>query len=545
MTDNSYYHELNSPTTEILLYNFLKPGYEKQPPPTEQPQSSTKTEISTPPHCSSHYWDDSLLSIKDDKTMSVKIVLRNFTDLQAALNDIDPHPNSRRLSIQKRNNRISTTEEDLMSLASSYMSVPPSIGLTVINTNMLDVLMNRSIQHWCCIGFKVAPVSIDLVKNWRKAPISIVYCIASISLVTFMDKHTSNAFTKQAAMAFYEQAKSKMDDIVSDRVEPLSIQSYFCLSYTSNLLRLYEQQRTWGGLASISLQHIVAVKQNEGVQLDKQTLNYWFRWYYVDAWICLTLNRDCLLPDSVAWIDLQSIQELSKSNTLEAEQHSIYCFVVLGYFMRKYIRALHSGKLFHNNQSHNSDLKSPSSYYYEITHQLTEWYESIPVYSFPGEFHLKMCYYSMRLVVLYQFLSPYQAPPYDILIDCLETNMELLMELQRLKEVGCDQSTYHYMFFAIHNSAKRIYQYQSTPTNLRTYAEEQLKINLMLLKSTQAYAHDVFKMRLYAGMIEDQFHRMNIICVDSINIYKQPTSTMIVFKQHNDQCTLRNRTKKK
>jgi hypothetical protein len=357
-------------------------------------------------------------------------------------------------------------------------------------------------------------------------------------------ENTSSHYAKQAAMAFYEQARHKMDDILFDDMQPMIIQSYFCLSYTSNLLRLYEQQRTWGGLASISLQHLakkapkLQIQQQQQQQqkpVDDLTLGCWFRWYYVDAWMCLTLNRDCLLPDNVPWMDMSEIEHLS-IHKLTNDHHQLYSFATLTHYMRRYIRALHSGKIFINETQ-----KQPSMTYYQITDELKKWYCKLPNYSTIAELHLHICYYSMRLVVLYQFLNPNQPPSPGVFIDCLETNLELLQALQQLKDIGCDQSTYHHMFFAIHNTAKRIFQYNQV--KFKGYAEGQLKINLMLLKSTQAYAHDVFKMKIYAEKIQDQFNRLNIE-------YKDPPSMMnnvaksraLTFKKHQYKTLIRQAT---
>jgi hypothetical protein len=161
----------------------------------------------------------------------------------------------------------------------------------------------------------------------------------------------------------------------------------------------------------------------------------------------------------------------------------------------------------------------------------------------------------MRLVVLFQFLNnPHSPPTQDILIDCLETNLQLLQALQHLKTLGCDQSTYHHMFFAIHNTAKRIFQYDNFQ-HLKPLATEQLKINLMLLKSTQAYRHDVFKMKIYAVKIQDQFTRMNLTTEDANNTLltfptiapasppPQPNSPNIIVFRQDDNLSIKKRKK--
>lgn len=527
MPNFHYQEDAVSPTsTERLLLDYLRPQLEKN----DQTDEIYHNNYETNSLCQRElYFPKSVLNdtftIIDEEEQQqfqdadITIELTNFSDLQIALKDIeDLEPTAMRARSNYHQQR--TAEDDLINFNTTEFIVPPSVRLNIESSQILDMLMARAVQHWCCIGFKVAPISVDLIKNWHKAPQPIVYCVASISLVTFMDQQIQNnsLYFKQAAMVFYEQARNKLDDILFDDMQPLIIQSYFCLSYTSNLLRLYEQQRTWGGLASISLQHLAESQLSKSKPLDNLTLGCWFRWYYVDAWMCLSLNRDCLLPDTVPWINMNNIERLSLAK-LKSDQHDLYSFAYLTWYMRRYIRALHSGKIFINQQQ-----KIPSSYYYTITKDLTCWYSQLPKYNTISELHLHLCYNSMRLVVLYQFLNPQQQPPNDILIDCLETNLELLQALQYLKTLGCDQSTYHHMFFAIHNTAKRILQYNTH--RFEPYAEEQLKINLMLLKSTQAYAHDVFQMKIYAQKIQDQFTRMKItIPTNSSN------GSITVFKQ--------------
>ncbi|KAI8340400.1 hypothetical protein BD560DRAFT_412306 [Blakeslea trispora] len=513
---------------KVALYNSVYPYSDI----SQQQQQQFLTAI----------WDNTFLRLDDgynDKAGKVTIELNNFSDLQIALRnmeELDPqmiNPVLKKRSNQQRSDCWSTTEEDLINISSSSFQVPQSIRLDIESSQMMDTLMARAAEHWCCIGFKVAPISVELVKNWRKAPQAIVYCIASITLVTFMDYQveTNNLYSKQAAIAFYEQARSNMDDVMVDDMQPLVVQSYFCLSYTSNLLRLYEQQRTWGGLASISLQHLTMSAQTENIsqlnltnpvvtnEINAATLGCWLRWYYIDAWLCLTLNRECLIPDTVPWLDMKQVESISLQRST-ADQQQLYSFANLTFYMRKYIRALHSGEMFDTSQS-----KAPSARYYEITQELTGWYNKLKRYNTIGELHLHLCYNSMRLVVLYQFLHQQFSPPKDILIDCLQVNLELLQALQHLKSLGCDQSTYHHMFFAIHNTAKRAYQYDVAP--FKYYAKEQLKINLMLLKSTQAYVHDVFKMKIYAQKIQDQLKSMKIF-VDPPN-YSRGNTT--VFRQ--------------
>lgn len=568
VTDDDNLLRITSPqSTERLLFDYLRPHLEQQNDVSFNSnndslirQQQEEQQYQQQQFFTTACWDDSFLSLEEEEN-TIMIELNNFTDLKVALKDIEelePYPTSSlraRVHQRKNNNRWSTTEEDLINVESTSFTVPPSVRVNVESSQMVDLLMHRAIEHWCCIGFKVAPISVDLIRDWRSAPLAIVYCIASISLVTLMDQNnTSSHYSKQAAMVFYEQARHKMDDILFDDMQPMIIQSYFCLSYTSNLLRLYEQQRTWGGLASISLQHLTKQIGSEYPSkkpvVDDLTLGCWFRWYYVDAWMCLTLNRDCLLPDTVPWMDMDQVKELSLRILLN-DQHHQYRFGILTHYMRRYIRALHSGKIFSNGELQ----KLPSMAYYQITNEMKEWYSQLPEKDSITSLHLHLCYNSVRLVVLYQFLSPQQPPPKDIVIDCLETNLELLQALQKLKDIGCDQSTYHHMFFTIHNTAKRIYQHNQV--SFKGYAEEQLIINLRLLKSTQAYAHDVFKLKMYAEKIQDQFTRLKLLSSQPMAppyvfqscSNQQEQASFIVFKQNtlgstDQDCYNKNRKKK-
>ncbi|CAO3611171.1 unnamed protein product [Cunninghamella blakesleeana] len=94
--------------------------------------------------------------------------------------------------------------------------LPIKINDTIDSTCFLDLIMEKARKHWCCIGFKVAPITIDLIRNWRNAPETIIYCIASIALVTIMDHQATEGYVKNAAMAFYEQATQKIDNFIFD-----------------------------------------------------------------------------------------------------------------------------------------------------------------------------------------------------------------------------------------------------------------------------------------------------------------------------------------
>ncbi|KAG0168209.1 hypothetical protein DFQ28_005195 [Apophysomyces sp. BC1034] len=495
------------------------------------PQSiPTILDVSTPGTIATSTNDSCLMDVDNPLDVDgIHLYLDSFSDLQSALKDI----NGRNKLCQLAPAPKPSAEEDLAHQRSSEIIIPSSVKQRVESTDFLDILIHEATSNWCCIGFKVAPISRDLIQNWRRAPLAIVYCIASISLVSLGHGNASQDFVKGAAMAFYEKARHKMDDILFEDIQPLTIQAYFCLSYTSNLLRLYEHQRTWGGLASIALQQRVQDTVNGRKPMDELTLHCWFRWYYVDAWMCLAMNRECLLPDEFPLIDTASDEQgapydgggtSNNSNGFDFRRN-LFQFANLTRYMRRYIRAMRSGNIFANHS--NGDYRCPSHVYYGITQQLKDWYDrqrrvsnnacsgqgvatqmSVGSPSFcPGvDVHLHLCYNAMRLVVLFQFLQPTLPPPNEILIDCLDTNLSLLQSLQHLKDSGCDQSTYHHMFFAIHNTAKRIFQYGSVTgraNQFRPYAQDQLRINLTLLRGTQAYANDVYQARVYVEKIEE------------------------------------------
>ncbi|KAI9278118.1 hypothetical protein BY458DRAFT_432466 [Sporodiniella umbellata] len=503
---NCEYGYTNTQFTEGLIFDYLESSFKKL---HEEPYLALLDHGSVDADSQFYTTDKFFLP------QNVSLNFSSFSELQMVLRCINPYRSTKAQSkIFKR-----TTEEDLIHLASSTnFRIPSHIRINVQNSGLLDVLIDQAVTHWCCFGFKIAPITVEMVKNWKRAPPAIVYCVASISLVTLMkssttherDTQANQEHSKQIAMAFYEEARNKMDDVFFDDIQVHIIQSYFCLSYTSNLLRLYEQQRTWGGLASIALKNLSNRKK-----ISSLALGCWFRWYYIDAWMCLTSNRDCLLQDDVPWMDSNTIKIMS----LTDDNSGIYSFACLAYYMRRYIRMLHSDKTFAEGS------RTPSTQYYEITKSLIAWYSCLPGVDSSHKIHLHLCYHSVRLLILYQFIRPKCPPLMDILVDCLQTNLELLQALRQLKETGCDQSTYHHMFYAIHNVASRIHQYDMD--SLSALSEEQLKMNFTLLKSTKAYTHDVFKMKLYAEKIQDQLITMNISTTQS----RTQNSQMFVFKQ--------------
>lgn len=442
-----------------------------------------------------------------------------------------------------------SSPEEQEATAALMTMIPASVRLDLETSQMLDAVMQRAITHWCCIGFKVAPMPLASVRNWRCAPAPIMYSIAAISLVSLSEGTNCDAhdrktiqtarFTKDVAMELYQRARRQVDDILFENtLDPVVIQCYFCLSYTSNLLRLYEQQRTWAGLAAIALRQrsTTVFKQASGHMdgLDELTLLCWYRWYYIDAWMCLASDRDCLLPDDPPPPPLPRDRvAYSQDEETEFNRENLYSFAVLARYMRRFIRAIHSHALFdHNNQ--------PSPLFYRIDYELHGWYDTLPsaeaqrpafkarqnspstAFSPPHDIHLFLCYHAMRLVVLFQFLQG--MPPERILIDCLETNVLILQGLQHLKDIGCDQSTYHHMFLAIHSTARRVYHLtfvSKAYEKLRGYAINQLHMNLTLLRSTLAYVNDTFKLRVHAAKCQEEVNQLNL---------HGTGSTMVVFR---------------
>ncbi|ORY91131.1 hypothetical protein BCR43DRAFT_498556 [Syncephalastrum racemosum] len=442
--------------------------------------------------------------------------------------------------------------------------IPSSIRLDLDTSHMLDAVMERAMAHWCCIGFKVAPMPLAFVRNWRRAPAPILYSIAAISLVSLSESTVCNVhdrktiqtapFTKDVAMELYQRARRLVDDILFENtLDPVVIQCYFCLSYTSNLLRLYEQQRTWAGLAAIALRQrstVLFKQENDSMNgQDELTLLCWYRWYYIDAWMCLVSDRDCLLPDDPPPPPLpRNTLAYSQDDETEFNREHLYSFAVLARYMRRFIRAIHSHALFDRNNQ-------PSAVFYRIDYELNAWYDTLPpaeklrpafkarqnspspTFSPPHDIHLYLCYHAMRLVVLFQFLQG--TPPERTMVDSLETNVLILQGLQHLKDIGCDQSTYHHMFLAIHSTARRVYSLtflSKAYEKLRGYAINQLHMNLTLLRSTLAYVNDTFKLRLHAAKCQEEIDQLNILGTGS---------AMFVFKTNAARSTKKQKPRTK
>lgn len=442
--------------------------------------------------------------------LSLSLHLNSFTDLESTLlasgfnNDYDtmqlssPCNNNLALispchlgcPLDQKENEQQDEEEDM---DGGSKAIPASIQDTL--QGVMDVAIKLAVSHWCCIAFKVAPVSLKDIQCWKDHTLSIRHCIAAISLLSLSLHHQDTKKRRRdAAIVLYQRARyavdaaslSSMDNNSTTAIDPMMIQAYFCLSYTSNLLGFYEHQRTWAGLAATSL-----IQSRPNIGENRALLQCWYRWYYVDAWISLTSGRQRLLPD-----------ELPSPSAFQDNEHHDYLrpFAVLAHYMRQ-LRSRNTIKI----QTLLNDLD-------EWWHNLSSDRNTILKNSDP---HLHLCFYAMRLVVLFQLLTrldTQQCVPRTLLVECLYTNLQLLSGLQHLRDTGCDHSTYHSLFLAIHNTARDVFLHISIPDikstclkqqqdqkRLHHVALDQIKINIELMESTAAYVNDVYSIRQYAA----------------------------------------------
>ncbi|CDH56290.1 hypothetical protein RO3G_15037 [Lichtheimia corymbifera JMRC:FSU:9682] len=369
---------------------------------------------------------------------------------------------------------------------------------------VMDVAIKLAVSHWCCIAFKVAPVSLNDIQCWKDHTLSIRYCIAAISLISLSSHHhqENKKRRRDAAIVLYQRARYAVDDAglysmdnlstTATTIDPMMIQAYFCLSYTSNLLGFYEHQRTWAGLAATSL-----IQSRPMIGENRALLQCWYRWYYVDAWVSLTSGRHRLLPDELPspppFQDDDNHHHHHNNNDLRP-------FAVLAHHMRRL--------------KNRNDIKTQS-----LLNDLDQWWHNLSsdrnTTLKNSDPHLHLCFYAMRLVVLFQLLmrrDTQQCVPRTLLVECLYTNLQLLSGLQHLRDTGCDHSTYHSLFLAIHNTAHDVFLHTSSPDmdsscceqqqdqkRLHHVAIDQLKINIELMESTAAYVNDVYCLRQYAA----------------------------------------------
>jgi hypothetical protein len=409
--------------------------------------------------------------------------------------------------------------------------------------------MYRAIQHWCCISFKIVPIELELIKN--NTPKSILYCVAAISIATIniqqhpielttsnpknrkvktLSDRTMDGFKKDIAFFFYKRACSYLQDVIfsedeQDSLSVVSIQCYFCLSYTANLLRLRGEQRTWHYLACDLMKSKVS-HINESPALRQ----CWYRWYYIDAWIAIALNQECLLPDQLPFLvdrpttttttttttaaAVVAVETSTKSHIVPPHNNDIsihgcciisndtlYEFVIMTQFMRRFNRSIQAGTL--------------PLLYEKLTFEAETWWQTVIV----PNLHLKICYFSMRLVILFSLLQhdAYNVD-FDLLLDGLNITLEVLQGLQNLKLMKCDQSTYHHMFFAVHQTLKQILFHIKLHKfhSLEAFARQQFEMDLCILEGTDAFRDDIYQMREIAANIESDLIELGYIQDDAV-----------------------------
>ncbi|CAO3639094.1 unnamed protein product [Mucor hiemalis] len=429
-------------------------------------------------------------------------------------------------------------------------SLPKSVRYYSASAHLIENLMFRAVQHWCCISFKIVPIELELIQN--DTPKCILYCVAAISIITttttaqqkantitetnknnkvkkVYDK-SAEGFKKDVGFYFYERAVNYLNEVLfSDEAEQLSssiiaIQCYFCLSYTANLLRLTQEQRTWHYMACDQL-----ISKVQFIGSSRALRQCWYRWYYIDAWIALSLNIECLLPDelpfptatqsikkevksppasakvSATQDSITTIEEVTtiKTNNDSGSNHkscciisneTLYEFFIMTQYMRRFNRSIQSGTLPHLYDNLNFELEY---WWANNTHK---------------NLHLSICYHSMRLVILFSLLqhSDIYYVDCNLLLDGLNCTLEILQGLQDLRLMKCDQSTYHHMFSAIHRMLKGIKQFITGREELKSlepYTKQQFEMNLCILESTDAFMNDIYGMRALGSMIEDDLFK--------------------------------------
>lgn len=418
------------------------------------------------------------------------------------------------------------TTKALLAYKTKY-SLPKSVRYHSASSHLIENLMFRAIQHWCCISFKIVPIELELIK--KDTPKTILYCVAAISMVTTTtkkDNQTENlknkkrkvydksaeGFKKDVGFYFYERAVTHLNQILFEDEEKelsvIAIQCYFCLSYTANLLRLTSEQRTWHYLACDQLKSKLS-----SIHVSPALKQCWYRWYYIDAWIGLSLNMECLLPEELPFSIKRPLQRTKKnnkhSNCCLMSNDTLYEFVLMTQYMRRFNRCIQSNTLV---QSYDC-----------LTYELENWWSNIQE---EKNLHLIICYHSMRLVVLYtllQHMDPIQVY-FDLLLDGLNMTLEILQGLQELKLMNCDQSTYHHMFFAVHKTLKSILfhiKQKQEFAYLESFTRQQFEMNLCCLEGTDAFINDIYAMRTIGSMIEKDLYSLGYIHNDEVATTKR------------------------
>lgn len=528
-----------------------------------------------------------------DENTPLTYYIENYSDFCNLLmikpnNSTDKPSSSNSFAATKKN---SNQLKALLAYKTKY-SLPKSVRYHSASSHLIENLMFRAVQHWCCISFKIVPIELELIK--KDTPKSILYCVAAISMVTttttsqrestlttetnknnkvkkVYDKSTEG-FKKDVGFYFYERAVNCLkevafsDEDLSSSASVTAIQCYFCLSYTANLLRLTDEQRTWHYLACDQLKSKVYY-----INVSPALRQCWYRWYYIDAWIALSRNMECLLPDKLPFTVKRPsrasfgsssssaspggafITELtnnggggSSSNGQhthssqqqgQGEQHgnccimsndTLYEFVIMTQYMRRFNRCIQSGTLVHS--------------YDDLTHELEHWWANMEDAN--RNLHLAICYHSMRLVILFSLLQQSHLYYVDsnLLLDGLNITLEILQGLQELKLMNCDQSTYHYMFYAVHKLLKSILfhiKQKKEFQSLESFAKQQFEMNLCILEGTDAFMNDIYAMRTIGAMIEDDLYNMGYIEDEETNTKR----SILVFRSATN--TIRYSNKKK
>lgn len=447
--------------------------------------------------------------------MPLSYLINNYSDLCKLLMIDEPNSN---LTTQ-----LATTKA-LLAYKTTY-TLPKSVQYHSATSHLIENLMFRAIQHWCCISFKIAPIDLELIKN--DTPKTILYCVAAISMITTTTTTTKNqienhskrnkkrkvydksaeGFKKDVGFYFYERAVNYLNEVLfnedDEQLSEIAIQCYFCLSYTSNLLRLTNEQRTWHYLACDLLKNKV-----DYIQISPALKQCWYRWYYIDAWIGLSLNMECLLPDKLPFRIKRPPQQSKKNNDdcCLMSNDTLYEFVLMTQYMRRFNRCIQSNTLVQS--------------YPNLTNELEYWWSNIQ----NKNLHLSICYHSMRLVIMFALLQHLDQVNFELLLDGLNITLEILKGLQELKLMKCDQSTYHHMFFAIHTTLKAILSHIKQKEEfgyLESFARQQFEMNLCCLEGTDAFIHDLYSMRTIGSMIEDDLYSLGYIYSDEVTSTKR------------------------
>ncbi|KAF1798998.1 hypothetical protein V8B55DRAFT_1520470 [Mucor lusitanicus] len=452
----------------------------------------------------------------------VSYVIHNFSDLCDLLE----------IHVPDRSRNIKCTKATVKALLAykSQNSLPKTIQYHSGSSQLVQGLMYRAIQHWCCISFKIVPIELELIKN--NTPKTILYCVAAISIATIstqqqppieldatagsrkaktLSDRAMDGFKKDIAFCFYKRACHYLQEVIfpddEDSFSVVAIQCYFCLSYTANLLRLPGEQRTWHYLACDMMKSNVSLI-NESPALRQ----CWYRWYYIDAWIAIALNQECLLPDRFPFAVKrpapttttikadEPIVPHSSDNSIHGccimSNDTLYEFVIMTQFMRRFNRAIQAGTL--------------PLLYDRLTFETENWWRTVN----EPNLHLRICYFSMRLVILFSLLQhdAYHVD-FDLLLDGLNITLEVLQGLQNLKLMNCDQSTYHHMFFAVHQTLKQILVHIKMHRfhALEAFAKQQFEMDLCILEGTDAFRDDIYQMREIAANIESDLIALGYI----------------------------------